>query len=206
MTCTNHCCGFIALTGMIGIGALTVSHGLGSCQYDPIIQPEEVLFQEGTGLDTVLRARIFDGPKTVLRYPDLQIDPSDCDWEGVLIEVVPPGAPKVIGDGPPPEEPAQTTGSRATTQRGPTTALRSSSEAEEPLGPQLSASTSKGPQGAARAAEEPVQDEGGTTIVATPEALPGPKVTGEGPAPEEGPEDPSTATTKPGPKTVVRKG
>lgn len=72
MTCTNHCCGFVALSGMIGIGGLTVSHGLGSCAFDPIEFPEEDLYKDGYGRQTRLSATRLRGPTTAIRYPEAE--------------------------------------------------------------------------------------------------------------------------------------
>ena len=78
MSCTNYCCGFLALSGTFGLGALTVSHGLGSCQYDPLIFPEEDLFKGGYGRQTRISARAPDPPKTIIRYPGKK-PKSKCD-------------------------------------------------------------------------------------------------------------------------------
>lgn len=70
MTCTNHCCGFLALSGMVGLGALTVSHGLGSCPFNPIEFPTEDLYKTGTGLTVRGKATKREGPTVAVRYPE----------------------------------------------------------------------------------------------------------------------------------------
>ncbi len=207
MSCTDPCCGFVSLTGMVGLGSLTVSHGLGGCQYDPIPLPVDPLagLQEGLGLETVLRPQVLDGPKTLLRFPELELS-GDCDdLERSRAETV--GGPRVQGDaeGVVEEEGVSPT-LQAATRRGPTVrATGAARAATEPPAPSAGATVQRGPKVVVRAPGAAVEARTGTTVSATTQ--PGPTVTGEPPELEEETQSPGPEiTVKKGPKTIIRKG
>lgn len=206
MSCTDPCCGFVALTGMVGLGSLTVSHGLGGCQYDPIPLPVDPLsgLQEGRGLETILRPQVLDGPKTLLRFPELELE-GICEGEVSRADTV--GGPRVQGDSE--REAAEEASGptlQAVTRRGPAVRVTGAPrEATEPPAPSIGATVRQGPKVVVRAPQAPVEARTGPVVSAT--TRPGPSVTGEPLEPEEetqssGPK----VTVKKGPKTIIRKG
>jgi hypothetical protein len=206
MSCTDPCCGFVSLTGMVGLGSLTVSHGLGGCQYDPIPLPVDPLagFQEGLGRETILLPQVLYGPKTILRFPELELE-GICDEERSRADTA--GGPRVQGDAEvaAEEEPVSPT-IQAVTRRGPTVrATGAARAATAPPAPGTGASVQRGPKVVVRASGAAVEARTGPTVSAT--TKPGPTVTGEPPEPEEGTQSSEpTITVKKGPKTIIRKG
>lgn len=114
--------GFLA-RGSSMLGPLTVSRGYGSITEEVIVFPVDPLtgFQEGAGLETILRAQVLDGPKTILRFPEL----ADEEEEGgTIIAAAPASAPKLTGEGGAPEEESPGTSVKAEVKRGPKVIIR----------------------------------------------------------------------------------
>lgn len=196
MTCTNHCCGFVALSGMIGIGALTVSHGLGSCEFNPIIFPEDpyVGLQEGKGLETYIRAWAAGGPKGAVRFPVL--DPAECDKPPTRADTF--TGPKTMGMMATPEEEAPGTSGQALGASGPKVVGVVSSSSEQAFRPRGGSAVARGPRvaGTAPAAPTAAPRTRGQAVVRQP-----PKTVGEASEePEETEEGVSKARTRRGPK------
>ena len=195
MTCTNNCCGFIALSGMIGIGELTVSHGLGSCEFNPIVFPEDpyIGLQEGKGLETYLRAWAAEGPKAAIRFPE--IDPELCDKPPSKADTF--SGPKTMGMMEAPPEEVTGTAARSAARPAPKVSGTVSSSSRR-SGTRTGAAVVRAPKvaGAAPAAPSVASRSSRQAVVQRP-----PKVSGEAPeAVEEEPGTEVTGTTKPGPK------
>lgn len=176
MTCTNYCCGFIALSGMIGLGSLTVSHGLGSCEFNPIVFPAEDPYKGGKGLETIIRAHTLDGPRMELRFPEIPL--SECDKPPSRAGVY--SGPRTLGSWTSPPKESSGAGAQAVTTPAPTLLGAREAPAASGSGARAERSARRAPRVSGEAA---APAPGPATAPSRASSKRGPKVAGEAPEP-----------------------